>query len=455
MDPSLIVIAKRTSFQNWSRTFRCSPEYYFSVHSEDQIIKILELARNNGKRVKVIGSGHSPSDLACTDGYMINTDKLNAVLNINIEEKTITVQGGIRLYQLHEILAKHGLALSNLGSISEQSIAGVISTATHGTGINFPSLSSMVLELTLLTADGSRITCSRKENQDIFCSALCGLGCIGIITEVKLQCEPAFRLEVQETPEKLDHVLDNLDSIVQSDEHVRFWWFCHTNNVVLWRANRTDKPKTNKLTSWYKSRFLGFHLYQFLLYVSRFRPSLIPFISQQHFSMQFTQPANVIDDSYKAFNFDCLFPQYVNEWAIPYEKTAQALRQLRNAINENGYMVHFPVEVRFVREEHDVWLSPAYGRPTCYIGIIMYRPYGTPVPYKKYWKIFEEIMYSLGGRPHWAKAHKQTPEQLSASYPKFQEFCKVRNRLDPKGMFLNDYLERHLIGDKYTIKSKL
>ncbi|KAF9909777.1 hypothetical protein EC991_008100 [Linnemannia zychae] len=447
-------------FQNWARTFRCVPEQYYTPTTEEEVVKIIHLARMSGKHVKAVGTGHSPSDLACTDGFMINTDKLNNVIKVDDDKMTITVQAGMKLHKLHDILELHDLAMSNLGSISDQSVAGLMSTATHGTGAEYPSMCASVLALTLITAKGETISCSKTERADIFNAAVCSLGALGIITRMTLQCEPAFRLENKQEPAKLDDVLKNLDTIIHSAEHVRLWWYPHTDNVVVWRANRTTKEISRPAASWRTSRWFSVHLYEGLLYVCRFIPRLIPTLSRFMFWATQSKPMERVDTSVKVFNFDCLFAQYVNEWSIPWSRTAEALRELNlfietgtvkdskeitaKAKKEAPLKVHFPIEIRFVKKD-DVWLSPAYGVDSCYIGIIMYRPYGKAVPYKRFWAGYEKIMASFNGRPHWAKAHSVSPEDLEKSYPKMKEFSAIRQQLDPEGMFLNDYLRRHLV----------
>ncbi|KAI7866427.1 L-gulono-gamma-lactone oxidase [Spinellus fusiger] len=433
-------------FKNWSKTFSCTSELYFAPSTEKQIVQIVQLAHQHKRAVKVFGSGHSPSDLACTQDFHVNIDKMNAILRVDKEAHTITVEAGMSLHKLHVVLRENGLALSNLGSISDQSIAGVISTASHGTGAHYGCLSTMILDMTLVTATGKVLFCSPTVEPDVFNAARCGLGALGIITSITLKAEPDFRLEAIQLPYKFPDVLADWIGVIHSAEHVRVWWFPHTDDCVVWRANRTQKPKQAQSSSWWVERGLGVHAYQAALSVSRYCPTVIPSITKVMFNTLHARALHVVDDSNKVFNFDCLFPQYVNEWAIPWEDAPEAMRRLDAFINENDLKVHFPVEIRFV-DEDDIWLSPCYRRKTCYIGVIMYRqvPYGSPVPYKKYWKAYEDIMRSYGGRPHWAKAHGQSREALEAVYPKFNEFIRVRDQLDPQNMFVNNYLERHIV----------
>lgn len=463
---------KNKVVENWAKTYRCKPLAYFEVETVEQIKAVLDLARRDGRTVKVVGSSHSPSDLVMTNDYIINMDKMNAMLHVDKSTNVVSVQAGIRLYQLHKELASVGLAMSNLGSISDQSIAGAISTATHGTGITFVGLSSMITDMDLVTASGELIACSPTQFSDIFYSACCSLGALGVITRVSLQCEPSFRLHERQEPALFSNILQGLDTVVNSAQHVRIWYYPHTDNAVIWRANRTyvpPKPSSN----WVQSTLIGYHIEQALLYVSRFKPSMTPRITDFIYKNVVGTPRESIDESYKSFNFDCLFPQYVNEWAVPIENAKNCLEALRTWIdgttkaiyppgknnNPHAY-VHFPIEIRF-SDKDDVWLSPSYGRKTCWIGIIMYRPYGKPIPYKKYFKAYEDILRSFQGRPHWAKAHESSTADFDRMYPHWKDYCAIRDKLDPNGMFANAYVKRHILGhvgelsDMRLYKSKL
>ncbi|KAJ2235527.1 D-arabinono-1,4-lactone oxidase, partial [Coemansia sp. RSA 475] len=178
-------------------------------------------------------------------------------------------------------------------------------------------------------------------------------------------------------------------------------------------------------------------------------PDDIPRLTREHFARRFDRRLEWTDDSFRVFNFDCLFPQYVNEWAVPLERAPAALRALQRWVDDEGARpggarVHFPVEIRFV-QRNSVWLSPAYDQDVCYIGVIMYRPFHWPVPYKRYWKAYEDIMRLHHGRPHWAKAHQMFYHDFVDCYPKFADFVQLRRDCDPQNIFVNDYLRRHLL----------
>lgn len=151
----------------------------------------------------------------------------------------VVAQAGITLEALHPQLAARGLAMSIVGSISDSSIAGVISTATHGSGINHPCISSYVLALDVLLANGSRVRCSRNENAELFFASSCGLGATGLIMRVTLQVEKAFRLKEVRVGMHIDEVIQNLHSIARSGEFVRIWWSPQTMRACVMTANRT------------------------------------------------------------------------------------------------------------------------------------------------------------------------------------------------------------------------
>ncbi|XP_028394174.1 L-gulonolactone oxidase-like isoform X2 [Dendronephthya gigantea] len=433
---------KGYQFTNWSKTFECSPELYFEPSNLDEIREILNQASRQKKKVKVVGNGHSPSDIQCTSDYMICLRKFNKIIDVNKETQQIKAQAGTTLHELHQEALKHGLGVSPIPSVSHISLAGLIATGTHSTGANYGILATNVTEMTLMDARGEIVKCNDKVNKDIFDAARCHVGAVGIILDITWQCEKAYRLCSKRMAGKLDEVLDRLENALSQTEHYKFHWWPHTNHVAVWDVVKTDKPVKIK-SSWFWDYLIGFHLLQFVYWLSTFFTWLVPYINKYHFTWLKSQPEEVVDEAEKIFTFDCLFAQYVNEWAIPREKTPYVLRQLKNWLDESHFYAHMPVEVRFVAKD-DIYLSPAFGRDVCFIGIIMYRPYGKLVAHEDYWNFYEDLMLSAGGRPHWGKAHKLGFQALRKIYPSFDDFRNVCAKLDPDRLFVNEYLERTL-----------
>ncbi|CAM4529198.1 L-gulonolactone oxidase [Lepidochelys kempii] len=428
-------------FQNWARTYGSSPELYFQPTSVEEIKEILDLARQRSKRVKVVGGGHSPSDIACTDDFMVQMGKMNKILKVDEEKRQVMVEAGILLSDLNVELSKYGLALANLGAVSEVAAAGVIGTGTHNTGIKHGILPTQVVALTLLTASGDILECSESVNAEIFQAARLHLGCLGVVLTITFQCVPEFYLQETTFPSTLQEVLDNLDSHLRRSEYFRFLWFPHSENVSIIYQDHTNKPPSSS-ANWFWDYAAGYYLLEFLLWISTFLPVLVRWINRFFFWLLFTGKVEHVNLSYKIFNYECRFRQHVQDWAIPIEKTKEALLELKAVLENNPKVVaHYPVEVRFARGDA-VLLSPCFQRDSCYMNIIMYRPYGKDVPRLDYWLAYESIMKKAGGRPHWAKAHTCTRKDFEKMYPGFQKFCTIREELDPTGVFLNAYLEK-------------
>ncbi|KAJ7692570.1 L-gulonolactone/D-arabinono-1,4-lactone oxidase [Mycena rosella] len=440
----------RAKFVNWGLTFHCRPLAIFEPENEHHCELVLEYARREGRVLRAVGVGHSPSDLACTNDLMLKMTKLNKLLEVDVEKLAVVVQAGIALTDLHAALGKHGLAMRNLGSISDQTLGGIVATASHGSGIAFPVMSADVVALTLLLADGTKVTCSRHERPELFLATLCGLGCTGIILTVQLAVERAFRLKDVQCARPFDDVVDNLTELVHSAEHVRFWWIAATHTVKCSVVNRTREEKLPPVP-WFWSSLLAFHVVQFFLFVGRPVP-IVNTLTGRFVAWLSSGHVTLIDDSPTIFNVECRYPQHTTEWAVPFQNAPACLRALhawmdREAADPRGIRPHFPFEIRFSAAD-DIWLSPSYAQETCWIGIAQYKPYGLNVPYRRFFAVFEEIVTAHGGRPHWAKAHRLEPAALRALYPRFDDFVRVLRDVDPSGVFQNEYVRRHVFGER-------
>lgn len=339
----------------------------------------------------------------------------------------------------------------------------------QGTGINFGIMASHVIEISVLAADGRMLTASLTKNPELFGALQCHLGALGVIgasffnfnslfvlVHVTLQCEPAFKLKVTTETLGFDETLDNMPKLIRSSgtvqlenhsqtkvEHFKFLWFPHTRRCTLWRADRTTDPTSpNTPVRGFFEKLINYHLLEFVLWISLYISWLVPLINKfWQWTMYESGTSERVDLSPKVFNFDCLFQQYVNEISIPVSKVPEAMRELENLIERNGFKAHFPVEVRFVRSD-TIPMSTAYGRDSCYIGIIAYKPYGQVPEYKAYFDEFQKAMHKFGGRSHWAKVFEANPSILKEQYPLLDTFIKVKKDLDPNNLFQNDYLRR-------------
>ncbi|MHB8668949.1 MAG: D-arabinono-1,4-lactone oxidase [Acidimicrobiales bacterium] len=427
------------SWQNWSGAQRCSPVAIDHPADAEGLAQVVKLAASSGQAVKAVGSGHSFTDIACTDGRLVVLDRYDRVLSADLSSGLVTVQAGITISRLNEELALRGLAMANLGDIGYQTVAGAISTGTHGTGIGLGGLATQVVGLELVTGDGSLLRCSADEEPDVFAAARVGLGALGLLSTVTLQCVPAFHLHALEQPMRLDEVLESLDEHVEGNDHFEFFWQPHTDRVMTKRNNRTEEPISTRgrWKEWRDKILLENVAFGAVCRIGRARPSLIPRLNETI--------ASGFGKVWRVERSDRVFttPRYVHfnemEYSLPRAAAADAVRELRSLIDRSGWRIGFPVEVRFTAGD-DIWLSTAHGGERSYIAVHVYRG----MPYEQYFRGVEAIMSAAGGRPHWGKLHFQTAATLAPRYPHWADFLAVRARLDPESRFANPYLDRVL-----------
>ncbi|PMD54500.1 uncharacterized protein K444DRAFT_105146 [Hyaloscypha bicolor E] len=459
----------------WARTFHSSPELYIQPQSIAEVEKLVNLARRCRRRITTVGCGHSPSDITCTSSWLVNLDKFNKILSVDKEKCVVVMQSGIRLFAVGEELDKVGLAMPNLGSINDQSIAGAISTGTHGSTLKHGILSASILQLKIMLANGKMETCSPTQNAELFRAALISLGALGIIVEITFQAVPAFTLAWKQVVDTDLSMFNswNKDLWTQT-EFVRVWWFPYTRRSVVWTAEKTKLALRPPPKSYYDA-WLGFHIYHNLLYAAQYVPRMLPWIEWFVFGMQYGFPngstTSAIQPSRQALLMNCLYSQFVNEWAIPLHKGPEALRRLSSWLNHltpedpdyvphgipysaDGLWVHAPVEVRVTETSNSTTPRPHLD-PTCseeatlYLNATLYRPYDMDPPCRaRYYQGFEYLMRELGGRPHWAKNFDANGKDIEEMYGnKLLEWRKIRNDADPEGMFVGEWHRRYILGE--------
>jgi len=427
------------AWRNWGRTQRCEPAAVETPASELEVREAIRRARAAGQRVKVVGSGHSFTDIACTDGRMLTLDALNRVVAVDEATRLVTVEAGMTIQRLNDELALRGLALPNLGDIDRQSLAGAIATATHGTGARFGGLATFVRGLQMITADGEALRCSADEEPEVFHAARVGLGALGVVTAVTLQCVPAFTLHHVERSHAVDDVLADLDRYVDTNEHFEFYWLPHTDRCSTIENNRTDEaPRVKSAYKRWRAEILyPNYFFGALVAAGRLRPSLVPRLNRVVASG--AGSTELVERSDRVLIATRLVRFAEMEYCVPRARALEAVQGVRDVIDRTGLRVSFPIEVRFTAPD-DIPLSTAYGRDTCYVAVHMARG----VPYEQYFRGVEQVMDCLDGRPHWGKLHFQTAATLAPRYPEWDRFQAVRRKLDPAGCFSNTYLDRVL-----------
>jgi FAD-linked oxidoreductase len=419
---------------NWAGDQQCEPAVLERPAAVGEVVGAVERAVAAGRCVRVAGSGHSFTGAVLTDGALLSLDRMGALLDADPGTGLVRVEAGITLHALNQALAEHGLAMPNLGDIDEQSIAGAISTATHGTGVTLRNLSAQVRALRLVTASGE---VREVDGGEDLLAARVAIGALGIVTEVTLQTVPAFTLRGVDAPAPLAEVLEGLDERVAGHRHFEFFVFPHADSALTRTNDVVDEPPRprSKLRAYVDDVLLGNAAFQLACVIGRTFPRAIP--SLNRLVTRFSGATTRVDRSDRIFASPRKVRFTEMEYALPRPVAADAVRAIKATAER--YAVNFPIEVRCVAPD-DALLSPAHERETVYVAVHMFKG----MEWEPYFRAVEAIADEHGGRPHWGKRHFQTGATLAARYPAWERFAAVRERMDPGGVFSNAYTDRVL-----------
>jgi len=428
-------------WQNWAGTASADPQRIHTPRSAAEIAEVVTRVAVDGRRVRAWGSGHSFTPIAVADSDAIDLSGWTGIAAVDEASHQVTVRSGTTLKQLNAELDRLGLAMTNLGDIDAQTIAGAVSTGTHGTGARLGGLATQIVRLELVLADGSVVTCSADRQPDLFAAARVGLGTLGVITHVTLQCEPAFALAAQERPEPLEQVLEGFDAFAAENDHFEFYWFPYGKNALVKRNNRVPAGEPVRPLSRARE-FIDYDVMENVAFgalcrIGRAVPRLVQPLGR--FASSVLSARQYSDTSHRVFVTHRGVRFVESEYAVPRESVHDVLRELRALVPKLENPVAFPVEVR-VAAADDIWLSTANGRDSAYIAIHQF----VGMPYREYFAGFESIVAQVGGRPHWGKVHTLDAPALRERYPHFDDFVAVAHRCDPAGVFRNSHVDRVL-----------
>ncbi len=429
------------TWSNWAENVRTTPVAIERPASTAEVQALVARALRDNVTIKPFGARHSFTSIAATDGIAVSLERMNNIVGLDRATGHVRVQAGISLHELNPQLRTLGYALPNLGDVDPQSIAGAISTGTHGTGGKLQGIAAAIVGMQLVTGTGEVIEISADHQWAK--AAPVGLGALGIVTEVTLACVPKFLLRAQEEPARLPDLLGRLDELTDGVDHGEFYWFPHTEKALLKRNNRvpefTPKQPLSKTRSLWDDEFLSNVVYEQVQRISRRKASWIPKIND--ISGGLLGAREYTDDSHNVFVSPRRVKFQESEFAVPREALTEVIDALQAWFGRQEEFVSFPIEVRFAASD-DLWLSTGYERDNAYVAVHQY--YKTDPT--KYFAAAQDIFTAHEGRPHWGKMHTLGAEYFAAQYPRFGDFVALRNELDPKRVFANEYLNR-VLGD--------
>lgn len=428
-------------WQNWGRSASVVPQRVEFPRTVAAVQRAVRSAAAKGMRVKAVGAGHSFTGIAVAPGVLLDLTDLTGLVDVDVDRGRVTLLAGTRLHQVPRLLAPYGLAMQNLGDIDRQSISGAISTGTHGTGARFGGISTQITGALLVTASGDLLPVNEHENTELLPAVALGLGALGILVEVTVQCVPEFVLHAVEHPEPLQPVLDTLDERVAASDHFELYWFPHTDRAMTKTHTRLPgdalRHPLPRLSKWVDDTLVGTRLHQVVSTLGYVVPVAVPAVNRTAVKVWGDREFTDLSPRVFATRREVRFREM--EYALPAENVRPAFDRLRALVDDRGWRISFPVEVRFAAAD-ELWMSTAHGRASGYIAVHRYvREDPT-----EYFEAVEEVMLAHDGRPHWGKLHTQDAAALRDRYPRFGDFTALRDLLDPGRMFSNAHLERVL-----------
>ncbi len=424
---------KDQTFANYGETWSFAPGVVAYPASVAELQGVVRGAR----KLRVMGARHSWSKGIVTSGTLVSLDRMSRIEHVEetAEGARVTVQAGIRLKALITGLEARGLALANLGSIHEQSLAGALATGTHGTGLGFSCLAAQVESLKLIDGRGEERTLTKTD--DDFAAAVVGLGCLGVVHELTLAVVPSFQMHAITDTMSWGDLLAQLDELVRGHDHFKLWWCVPGDRVIVFKNRRTQAPRNDSdLTRWFKDELLSVAVYRALVAVASLdRKRLIPPINRFLTGVVGKRFERVCK-SYVGFLTPVPPVHRETEWAFDYAGARELLARYRDHLMRSGHTFNFVQEIRFTKAD-PFWLSPAYGRDSIWLTVYNMDSdarWGAQV------KAFEAFARENGGRPHWGKEASFDAAYLRTVVPKLDAFRERMRSYDPDGRFVNEWV---------------
>ena len=383
----------------------------------------------SANRLRVTGAGHSFMPLCESGELIVSLDDVAGTIHIAADRRTARIPAGWSIRRLTAALWEEGLALANQGDVNPQSLAGAMATGTHGTGVDLGSLATFARGFELVGADGETRWCDAVTNPDLYQAQRLSLGLFGAATEIEVAVVPAFHLAERIEKRRWAEVRESYDELAQQHRHIEFWFFPHSDDVIvktLDPCDPCDPPPTT--TDMEEASFRR------ILDISARLPFLTPFLQRlmmkSGISGRRRGPAHTIFPSDRTLRFEEM------EYEMPRSIGLEALAEVVGWIRRKRLAVTFPFEYRTVAAD-DIWMSPMNAGPVAAISMHQY----AKMPWTALFADAEAIFRGAGGRPHWAKRHTLSRADVAALYPMAGRYVAVRRAADPHGKFLNTHME--------------
>lgn len=486
----------RYTWYNCTGNVEVTPLRYFFPRNRKDLAEIIRDAEEKQLRVRAVGSGHSFSEAAKGKDYLLNMKFLSGVTEFDQsvmkrkfkekDLKLVNVEAGTIIQKLNQKLDKMGLALENMGAVDVQTISGAVMTGTHGTGIKKPALPDMIRALKMVGTGGNYyqieptdgitdpdqhdpvVSGELIQDDERFYSAILSFGGMGIVYEIVLEVVPLYWMREKRVLRPWSELKQEIlaEDFLKTLEEKDFWGFRvnpyevkgdHRCAVVEQKIDKVEnQPRGLAALSKNLLYLIGSNL-EYLIESSIARLKKRPHTAKQtiQFGLWVTQDLAFHAKSYKVlyqgstatlrhgidseFAFDADPKKIVAVLDRIFELAAETAE-------ESGLYQSSFLSVRFTPKSK-AYLSSAYGRKTCYIDIPML--YGTTGD-TEILERYQKVMIGLGGIPHWGKYNNQLylrNDFIREQFSEVDKWIEVRNRMDPKGTFLNDFIIKMGLGE--------
>jgi xylitol oxidase len=426
---SLTGWAQAPRLKNWAGNLTYSTDnvqYPKTVEEVQQIVK-------KHPKLKALGTRHCFNTIADSKDDLLSTKDLNKVIAIDKNAHTVTVEGGIKYGELAPYLHQHGYALHNLASLPHISVAGSITTATHGSGIKNGNLSSAVRGLEIVKADGSIVHISKASDPEKLNAAVVGLGALGVITKVTLQIEPTYIMR-QRVFLKLPmaQLKPNFEKIVSAGYSVSLFTDWQSDSISeVWIKSRIDTDKDHNQPEFYGATAATKNLHPILDHSAESCTDQMgvpgPWYERlPHFKMGFTPSSG---------------KELQSEYFVPLHHAVEAIEAVSRLGKQIGPHL-FITEIRTIAADN-LWMSPCHNQTSVTIHFT-WKPETEAV--LKLLPLIEKELAPFNARPHWGKVFTLDPKVLASRYEKMADFKKLVAEYDPHEKFRNGFLDRNIYG---------
>jgi FAD-linked oxidoreductase len=426
--PGALAVSPSLPWRNWSGALLAHPAGRVAPETEQELV---DWMRTSSGAIRPVGAGHSFTPLVPTDGHLIVLDRMGGMRDHDADALQATFGAGTRLSSLGPALEAVDQAPLILPDIDRQTLAGAISTGTHGTGLELHSLSGNVTRLRLVTTSGDIMEVTEASDPDLFKAACVSVGALGVITEVTMQNRSAYRLKARNWAQRIDEALDGFEESAAAHRHFEMFPLTHSDYALMLSIDETDEPVNNPPISPEEEAAMGQAMQGWMSVPPGERRPLINGLAEQ------IAPSETVDASYKILSNIRNNRFNEMEYAVPREVGAECVKEVLDTIARKEIDVVFPLEYRYVKGD-DLWLSMDEGGDRAAISV--HRT--ASEDYRPLFEAVEPVFWKYGGRPHWGKVHSLGHEQLTELYPRFEDFRNLRAEMDPGGRLLNDHLKK-------------